>query len=145
MAKRNSSPPGFPSYEESYPVVMTLSDADAGRFSKAKYAYWFDGKDPDFSTCEKQEKVETMWAYEKSQLDKARYSYYLTCVQRAYGSYVRDHRNDPDFMDSIRDWFTWKRRINQADGVEDPVYLLVNEADLTQPKIKKRDTSEDVY
>lgn len=125
MAKsKNSSPPGFYSYGESYPIIQKLTDEEAGKLFKAKYDYWFNDREPTF---ESNPILETVWTFEKSKLDSDRYTYYLNSVRNSYNSYCRDHKDDALSKDL---WFSWKKRLLEQEGIKSKAFDVVNIEDL---------------
>lgn len=123
MSKKGN-PPGFYSYEESFTAIQRLTDEEAGRLYKAKYCYWINNQEPDFSD---NERLETVWIFEKARLDTDRYSYYLNSVKNSYNVYKRDNKENPLAIDS---WFTWKKAVYESEGVHCRAFEIVDIADL---------------
>lgn len=127
MAKnKKGNPPGFYSYEESFAAIQRMTDEEAGRLYKGKYLYWIKGEEPDFSD---NERLETVWIFDKARLDADKYAYYLQSVKNSYSAYKRDNKEEPL---PIEDWFLWKRTRFERDGVSHVAFEIVDIADLSK-------------
>ena len=105
-------PPSFPTFEESFPVILSLSDAEAGRLYKAKVAFWMSGENPNFDDGG----LRLAWMYEEPRLVSARHSYYLTSVKNRFKVYQRECEKRGEVADAIGAWLELQKIRNKNEG-----------------------------
>ena len=77
----------FNTYLESEKTILKLSDEQAGKLFKAKFRFFFDDVEPDFSA---DERLETAWDYEVDKLERDKHSSYVRSVEAMYKVYLRE-------------------------------------------------------
>jgi hypothetical protein len=126
MAK---NPPSFPTFEESFPVILSLSDEEAGRLYKAKAAFWMSGEKPTFDDSDG---LRLAWMYEEPRLVAARHSYYLTSVKNRFKVYLRECEKHGETTDSISAWFETLQVRNRTEGWNDTALEEVTISELSR-------------
>lgn len=114
----------FLSYAEERASLSVLTDAQAGRLYKAKYDYFFDATEPDFSD---DTALRVIWSLVGPKLEKNRKDAFVKSLQGAYRVYQRDFAPDemhPEPL-TIGQWLESRKRYFKQTGFPCPTAFRV--------------------
>lgn len=137
-SNRNSIP-AFYSYRDSYPALMNLSDADAGRYYKAKYAYSLCGEEMVFEGYEKPDMVSILWTFEQQKMEQDRKRYYLEILSNMYSVWCRDNKDENgEPLYSRASWYDWAKARYRDDDILINAFEYVGITDFVNIKSRSK-------
>ncbi|MBR2525362.1 MAG: hypothetical protein IKG57_06280 [Enterococcus sp.] len=129
--------PAFYTYAESVPLLMILSDADAGKYYKAKCQYFFNDVDMTFEDYENPDMLIAFWTFEKPKLDANKKAYYLTTLNGMFAAYCRDRKKEEGENELTRDgWYIWAKAVYRDDVILNNAFECVSITDFVNTKSK---------